>query len=474
MTKPVPFVRPASTFDILWRVIGRTSFVIASLARLPYHRKRSPPMPRKAMPFRFTFALVPVAVFVVAGLLLGRHDAVGDPDVIRIVSSLPRSGSARGQSDSIVNGIRIAFDEIGYKIELIDPDTLQRRPYRIEYEDLDDATAAAGQWTIEQEIANANQARMDPDVMVYIGTYNSGASKVSMPILNRARMLMMSPANTAKSLTIPNSGERQEPECYRPSGEVNFFRVCPTDDVQSQAGAVWMHELGAKRVYVLDDNEYYGRGISADLVEACKSLGITVLGTESIDTKAQEFKPLMLKIKGQNPDLVYFAGTTQGKAGQLLKDMISVGLTCPMMAPDGCYENAMIESAGADAFEKLPFYVTFGGLTIDGLKADPEGSKFVRRYREKHGAEPEEGYAVYGYEAALAALEAIRKAGKKDRDAIRRQAFNVDLTNGPTGRLAFDENGDRKEGKMSGSTVRDGKFVFVKPLHGLPSPSAPR
>ena len=424
------------------------------------------------MPFRFTLALVPVAAFVVAGLLLGRHDAVGDPNVIRIVSSLPRSGSARGQTDSIVNGIRIAFEEIGTRVELVDPDTQERRTYRIDYDDLDDATAAAGQWTIEQEIANANQARMDPDVMVYIGTYNSGASKVSMPILNRARLLMMSPANTAKSLTIPESGERQEPMCYRPSGEVNFFRVCPTDDVQSQAGAVWMHEMGAKRIYVLDDNEYYGRGIAADLLDTCRKLGVTVLGSESIDTKAQEFKPLMLKIKALNPDFVYYAGTTQGKAGQLLKDMISVGLKCPMMAPDGCYENAMIESAGPDAFEKLPFYVTFGGLTIDGLKADPEGSKFVRRYKEKYGAEPEEGYAVYGYEAALAALEAVRKAGKKDRDAIRRKAFEIDLKTGPTGSLSFNENGDRKEGKMSGSTVKGGKFQFVKALTGLPTPSA--
>jgi ABC-type branched-subunit amino acid transport system substrate-binding protein len=50
----------------------------------------------------------------------------------------------------------------------------------------------------------------------------------------------------------------------------------------------------------------------------------------------------------------------------------------------------------------------------------------------------------------------------------------VDLTNGPTGRLAFNANGDRKEGKMSGSTVKNGKFVFVQALHGLPTPSAAR
>ena len=70
---------------------------------------------------------------------------------------------------------------------------------------------------------------------------------------------------------------------------------------------------------------------------------------------------------GQNPDLIYFGGTTQTKAGQLFKDMIKVGLTCPMMAPDGCYEKAMIESAGKDAFEKAKFYVTFGGVPPEQL-----------------------------------------------------------------------------------------------------------
>ena len=35
----------------------------------------------------------------------------GDPHLIRIVSSLPRTGSARQQTDTIVNGIRWRLDE---------------------------------------------------------------------------------------------------------------------------------------------------------------------------------------------------------------------------------------------------------------------------------------------------------------------------------------------------------------------------
>ena len=186
----------------------------------------------------------------------------------------------------------------------------------IEYADWDDATAGAGQWTAEAETANANRAVSDPDVMVYLGTYNSGAAKISMPILNRADLLMISPANTWPGLTKPDMGDPGEPDIYRPSGEINYLRLVPTDDLQGPLGAAWAKELGVKRVYVLDDNEVYGKGIATLFIEACQDLGIEVLGHESIDVKAQEFKPLMATIKGVEPDLIYFGGTTQTKGAR--------------------------------------------------------------------------------------------------------------------------------------------------------------
>ncbi len=102
--------------------------------------------------------------------------------------------------------------------------------------------------------------------------------------------------------------------------------------------------MGVKRVYVLDDNEVYGKGIATLFIEACQDLGIEVLGHESIDVKAQEFKPLMATIKGEKPDLIYFGGTTQSKGGQIAKDMVAAGLDCKLMVPDACYEEAFIQS----------------------------------------------------------------------------------------------------------------------------------
>jgi branched-chain amino acid transport system substrate-binding protein len=378
-----------------------------------------------------------------------------DPNTIKIVSSLPRTGSARQQSGEIVNGIRMAMDEA---------DQEPARPgcqiagFTIEYRDLDDATAIAGTWTSERETANAIQASQDADVMAYIGTFNSGAAKVAMPILNRAGLLMISPANTAVELTNPELSDPRELAGLRPAGKINFCRIVPSDDKQSQFAAEWTKELGFTRVVVLDDNEVYGKGVSALYAENCGRLGIQVVYRDSIDVKSQEFRSLMTRIKSDEPELIFFGGTTQSKGGQLLKDMVAAGLSSKMMVPDGCYEQAFIDAAGADnANERL--YVTFGGLPPS--EQTGRGREFVHRYEEQFGATPDV-YAIYGYEAAHVVLAAIRRAGKKDRAAIVDACLATKDFDGALGKWSFDENGDVTNAQLSGNIVQNGEFVFVK------------
>lgn len=419
------------------------------------------------MPIRVLPLLAIVAV-VAAGSSLPKPPVGGDDTVIKIVSSLPRTGSAKGQTDTIVDGIRLAFEE-GCETVQIKGETAWKlkvgdKTYTILYSDLDDATAAAGQWTAEQETNNANLAKDDPDVMVYIGTYNSGAAKISMPILNKVRLFMVSPANTAPGLTKPFVGERDEPKRYQPSGEPNFARVVATDDLQGPAGAEWAKAMGATRVYILDDNEVYGKGVADFFESRARKIGIEILGRESIDANAQEFSAMMTKIKRSKPQLVYFGGTTQTKGGQLLKDMVSAGMTdVKMMGPDGCYEQAFIDSAGASVSEGR-FFATFCGLSPDKLGETPGGKIFIDRYKAKFGKEPSEAYALYGYECGRVALDAIRRAGVKDRAAICRAGMAVKNFAGVTGVWSFDENGDTTLRDLTGVVVRDGKFVFSKSL----------
>lgn len=393
-----------------------------------------------------------LAVVGIASLVgLTGCSAGGDRDqVIKIVSSLPRTGSAKAQTDSLVNGIRMALDEAGGKAG----------PFTIEYADWDDSTAASGDWAPEAEAANADRAAKNPDVMIYLGAFNSGASKISMPILNKAGMLMISPANTWPGLTKPGKGDKDEPAVYRPTGKINYVRVVPADDLQGPLGADWARELGVKKVFVLDDNGLYGRGIAMLFKERCADIGIDVLGHDSIDPKAQEFKSLMASIKSLAPDMVYFGGTTQTKGGQLARDMVAAGLTCKLMVPDGCMEEAFIAAAGADILEGR-CYVTFGGLPPDKLQG--KGKEFVEKYLARYGSMPE-AYAIYGYESAKLALEAIRRAGVKDRAAILAAALSIRDFDGALGTWSIDANGDTTLTTMSGNIVRGGRFEFVKLL----------
>ncbi|WP_439622646.1 branched-chain amino acid ABC transporter substrate-binding protein [Gemmata sp.] len=386
-----------------------------------------------------------------AAALLGTGGCGKKENTLKIVSSLPRTGSAQGQTDTIVNGIKLAIKDYNGEIAGM----------KLQHQDKDDATAAQGQWDAGKEADNAREAVSDKDVMVFIGPYNSGAAKVSMPILNEAGLLQISPAATWPGLTKPVPGlKNDEPMVYRPSGNVTFCRVCPTDDTQGPLTARYLAaELKAKSVYVLDDKELYGAGIAGLFKAECEKLGIKVLGHQSIVVSQQNFKGLMKEIAALNPDAVYFGGTTQSKGPQIAIDMKGEGLNCPLFVPDGCYEDAFIKAAGADVLNGR-VYATIGGK--DPSQLTGAGAEFVKKYREEYKSEPE-AYSVYGYEAAKVFLEAVKKVGAKDREAIRKAVLATkDFDAGSLGKWSFNENGDTTLQVLTISKIEGGKFKPVK------------
>jgi branched-chain amino acid transport system substrate-binding protein len=378
--------------------------------------------------------------------------AAGSGNTVKIISSFPLTGSSVGQTQTIINGIKQALEEA--KSSACDG------KLKIDYESLDDATAASGKWDAAREAENANKAVGDPNVVAYIGTFNSGAAKIAIPILNQANLVMVSPANTAVGLTKAG-GEPGEPGKYYPTGKRNYARVVPADDLQGLAGANWAKSLGAKKVFVLDDQEIYGKGL-ADVFEAsAKKLGMQVLGHEGIDSKATDYKALMNKIKALNPDLIYFGGITQNNGGQLIKDMRNVGMTpdkVKFMGPDGIFEQALIDAAGKDA---EGVYATFGGIPPKELAG--AGKTWYEGYKKKFNSEPEP-YAAYGYEAAKVVISGINTACKNDRVAVKDAILGTKDFQGILGTWSFDANGDTTLKDLSGNIVKSGKWVFAQKL----------
>jgi branched-chain amino acid transport system substrate-binding protein len=382
----------------------------------------------------------------------GSTNTSASGNTVKIISSFPLTGSSVGQTKTIVNAIEQALAETN--------STVCDGKLKIEYESLDDATAASGKWDPTKEAENANKAVADPNVVAYIGTFNSGAAKISIPILNQANLVMVSPANTAVGLTKAG-GEPGEPDKYYPTGKRNYARVVPADDLQGSAGANWAKSLGIKRVYVLDDQEVYGKGLADVFKKKAQEIGLQVLGDEGIDPKASDYKALMTKIKASNPDMIYFGGITQNNAGQLIKDMRNVGMTperVKFMGPDGTFEQALIDAAGKDG---EGVYATFGGIPPKQLTG--AGKTWYESYKKKFKAEPEP-YAAYGYEAAKVVINAIDKACKSDREAVRQAVLNTKNYQGILGTWSFDANGDTTLTTLSGNTVKNGKWEFVSLL----------
>lgn len=363
---------------------------------------------------------------------------------IKIVSSLPRTGNNKAATDAIVNGIRMALDDIGSKIG----------GATIVYQDLDDATEAKSAWDAGREADNANQAVADGDVMVYIGPFNSGAARASIPILSKADLVMISPSNTYPGLTRPGKGQSNEPDVYYADGKRNYARVVPTDDVQGAVGAGWAKQLGAQKVYVLDDSDLYGTAVATTFADTAKRIGLDVLGgPEGLDPRAPDYKGLADKIKAANPDLVYFGGLVDSNAGRLWRDLRAVlPDTIKLMGPDGLYSQAFLDDAGDAA---TGTYVTFGAVAPS--KLTQRGAEWYRSYKVRYGVEPEV-YASYAYDATKLAVDAIKRAGKKDRTAIRQAVFATKDYEGILGRWSIDEGGDTTLTTMSGRQIKDGHF----------------
>ena len=439
----------------LLKITGNTCAIATKVIYFSWKKLGKRAITSRREKFRFACFLwiLSVCASCSTGTNTSSNTGTSNGSTVKIVSSLPLTGTSLGQSQSIVNSIKQVLAET--------KSTACDGKLKIEYESLDDATAASGKWDPAQETGNANKAVADSNVVAYIGTFNSGASKLSIPILNQANLVMVSPAATYPGLTKPGKGVANEPNSYYPNGKRNFARVVPADDLQGSAGANWAKSLGVKKVYILDDQELYGKGL-ADVFEAnAKKNGLQIVGHEGIDPKAADYKALMTKIKALNPDLIYFGGITNNNAGQLIKDMRNVGMTADkvkFMGPDGIFEQALIDAGGKDTEE---VYATFGGVPGKELKGT--GKIWYENYKKTYNVEPE-AYASYGYESAKAVINVINKVFKNDRVAIRDAVMNTKDFNGLLGTWSFDPNGDTTLTTLSGNQVKNGKWSFVTVL----------
>jgi branched-chain amino acid transport system substrate-binding protein len=384
----------------------------------------------------------------------GGSDSAGGGE-LHIYSSLPLEGAQRGQSTALVNGAKLALEQAGGKAG----------DFTIKYTSLSDASAQAGNWTPELTSANARKAAQDDKTAVYIGEFNSGASAVSIPILNEGGVPQISPSNTAVGLTSDAAGaDKGEPDKYYPAGTRTYTRIVPKDTIQGAALATVMKEDGCTSVAIANDKEVYGAGLARNIESAAKSQGLKIDFNEGIDPKAANYRSLASKAKGDGVDCFAFSGTTSNNAAQIFKDFSAAIPDAKLYGPDGVAEAAFTDPKEGGIPTSVGAKTTLTVATLAPDKYPPEGQEFFKQYGEKYGDKTPDPYAIYGYEAMQLALDAIKRSKTGEQADVVKALFQTKDRKSVLGTYSIDANGDTSLTDYGVYSIKDGNLEFDKTI----------
>jgi branched-chain amino acid transport system substrate-binding protein len=379
--------------------------------------------------------------------------AGGGGETVNVYSSLPLQGASRPQTTAMVEGIRLALQQNNGKAGDL----------TVKYTSLDDSTAQAGTWTPEATSANARRVAQDDAAIAYIGEFNSGASAISLPLLNEGGVPQISPANTAVGLTSDEPGaDEGEPEKYYPSGERHYVRIVPKDTIQGAALATLMSEDGCGNVYILNDKEVYGAGLARNIESAAQEVGLEVLANEGIDPKAPNFRSQAANMRSEGAECFVFSGITANGAVQLYKDVAAALPDAQLYGPDGVAESGFSDPAEGGIPANVASRVKVTVATLSPDEYPPEGQKFFEDFEAEYGEPNPDPYAVYGYEAMRLVLDTCEQLGPDctDKQAMIDALFNVKGRESVLGTYDIDENGDTTLTDYGVYTIEGGELQF--------------
>jgi branched-chain amino acid transport system substrate-binding protein len=330
------------------------------------------------LPKRFWASALTLTALVVAGCNGGEE--AGDAMLTVYVSLSPGKPDGRDAAE----GAQMALADAGGEAAGVP----------VESRVLDDMPG--GGWSPQGAAANARTATQDSTAIAYLGDFESGATRASLPVTNEARLLQVSPASAADDLVDDDAEER------------TFGRVIPGDEAQAEAGAEWVRMLGFERAVTDSDGSEYG------------------------DSMVREFETTLGPLGGGVEGLLYFAGLPAARPP-------APGRSQTLMVTDA---SLGWEAAG---------YATSAALDPTQLPAAGQG--FAKRFEAEHGRLPGR-YAAYGYEAMAVILDSIeRSADPLDRSSVVDAFFETADRDSILGTYSIDEEGNTTLDRMTGYEV---------------------
>ncbi len=369
------------------------------------------------------------------GLLLALAGCGPRQRVVRVAVALPLTGDLGNEGQGLLRAVTLAVEQAN---------EAKRFPFRVEavgYDDRADPSEAANV---------ANLIVSDARVVAVIGHYMSDCALEAAPIYAAASIPMVTPSATNPELTA-----RQLSAAWR--GPRVVFRMVPTDEVQgAYAASFAFRNLRRRRVAVMRDQTPYAKGLIAQFEKTFKLMGGKIASEDGISAGDKDFKALLSRIKAEQPDALYYAGTYI-EAGLVVSQMRAVGMTkTTFLSGDGAHTPSLFQVAG-DAADGA--YLTTLGVPVEVLPAD---DGFVAAYRERWPGEDLKPYDPIGYEAAEIILDGLARSGPDRAKLVG--ALRATHRRGVLGTVSFDEKGDTlaKAVTMMRADAKDRTFKVAR------------
>ncbi|MEA3341970.1 MAG: branched-chain amino acid ABC transporter substrate-binding protein [Chloroflexota bacterium] len=361
--------------------------------------------------------------------------APGDP--VRIAYALVISGPNETLGVDSRRGVEIAIEDhdtevLGHPIELVGEDAM--------------CSAEGGQTALTKLVS-------DPSLIGIIGTNCSSAGEPASRIASDAGMVLISPSNTAPSLTDPNK-----------SWNPGYLRSCHNDKVQGAAMAKYVYdELGLRTAATIHDGSPYADQLQQVFAETFVEMGGTVTAQEAVNMGDTDMRPILTTIAADSPEFLYYpifiaeGGFITVQAGEI------AGLENTTLAgADGMYSPDFVEAAG-EAAEGM--YISGPNLAFE----NPVYDHFLEVHTAEYGEDPLSVFHAHAYDGAMMLLAAVEKVAEQDEDGtlhIGRQALRDALYatadfEGITGVLNCNEYGDCADPEIAVNQITNGEY---KPL----------
>jgi branched-chain amino acid transport system substrate-binding protein len=394
-------------------------------------------------------ALVAGAISGCGGVSISPSEATGSQ--LAIYSSLPLQGPSAQTASEIVNGERLALSEAGGRVGR----------FRVGYVSLDDVNPASGLLDPGATASNAKMAAQDTSTIAYLGDFSSAATAVSLPLINAAGILQVSPGSPYVGLTSSQDAGQYEPQRFYPSGRRTFGRLEPGDPVQAQAQVALMRSLGVRSVYVVDDQNPFEIPLAQIVSGDARGAGIAPVGHDSIAVGENTvFTGEVEKITRSGAQALFFAGGAQRGAVALWRALHAADPALLLLGSSSLASETFTSAIGP---AQASTYLTTPVLSIASYPT--AAARMLADYRRTFGAEPTP-FALYGYEAMSVVLDAIRRAGARgnDRNAVIDSFFATRNRDSVLGSYSVMPDGETTLARYGVDRVLGGKPVFYRAI----------